>query len=73
MFKNFLVENKGFAHGIAPTVLRLDHGRQGRVFITIISTKGINEIKKGKSQEKSFMHTIRFNNYLKDGYNSVCV
>ena len=59
MFKNFLVENKGFAHGIAPTVLRLDHGRQGRVFITIISTKGINEIKKENCKKKKCVLSIQ--------------
>ena len=35
-------------HGIAPTFLKLDWWSPGAGFIPIISTKGINQIKKGK-------------------------
>ena len=35
-------------HGIAPTFLKLDSWSPGAGFIPIISTKGINQIKKGK-------------------------
>ena len=38
-------------------------GRRGRVFIPIISTKGINQIKKGK--KLSFMYPKRFNTFSK--------
>ena len=35
-------------HGIAPTFLKWDSSRPGAGFIPIISTKGINQIKKEK-------------------------
>ena len=35
-------------HGISPTFLKLDTWSPGAVFIPNISTKGINQIKKGK-------------------------
>ena len=40
-------------HGIAPTFLKLDSWSPGACFILFISTKGINQRKKGKLQEKS--------------------
>ena len=39
--------------GIAPTFIKLDAWSLGAGFIPIISTKGINQIKKGKLLEKS--------------------
>ena len=45
-------------HGIAPTFLNLGSWSPGAGFIPIISTKRINQIKKG-----SFMYTKRFNTY----------
>ena len=39
--------------GIVPTFLKLDLWLPGASFIPIISTKGINQIKIGKLQEKS--------------------
>ena len=59
--------------GIAPIILNLDSWSPRAGFIPILSTKGINHIKKGKMEEKSFIHTKRFNKILKDGYNSVWV
>ena len=47
-------------HGIAPTFLKLDSCSPGAGFIPIISTKGINQIKKGNCKKKNFMHTKRF-------------
>ena len=49
-------------HGIAPTFLKLDSWSPGAGFIPIISTKGINQKKKGILLEKklSFMHTKKF-------------
>ena len=48
-------------HGVAPTFF--DSWSPGAGFIPIISTKGINQIKKGKS-----MHTKRlYIHFLKDG------
>ena len=53
-------------HGIAPTFIKLDLWSPGAGFIPIISTKVINQIKKGKLEEKkSFMHTKRFNTFFK--------
>ena len=44
--------------GIAPTFLNFDSWSPGAGFIPIISTKGINQIKKGNcKKKKSFMHT----------------
>ena len=60
-------------HGIAPIFLKFDLLSPGAVFISIISIKGINQIKKGKFKEKRFMHTKRFNTFFKDGCNSVWV
>ena len=34
-------------------------------FILVISTKGINYIQKGKLYEKKFMHTKRFDTFIK--------
>ena len=45
-------------HGIAPTFLKLDSWSPMAGYIHIISTKGINQIKKEKFLEKmKFMHT----------------
>ena len=48
-------------HGIAPTLLKLDSWSPGAGFIPIISTKGINQIKKGnwKGKKISFINTKR--------------
>ena len=40
-------------HGIVPTFLELDSWSPGADFIPIISTQGIDQIKKGKLLEKS--------------------
>ena len=48
-------------HGITPTFLKMDSWSSGAGFIPIISTKGINQIKKGNCKKIiSFMHTKRF-------------
>ena len=62
-------------HGIEPTFFKFDSWSPEAGFISIISTKGINQIKKGKLYKKnfSFMHTKRFNTLFKDGFNSVWV
>ena len=39
--------------GIALTILNLDSWLPGAGFVPILSTKGINQIKKGKMEEKS--------------------
>ena len=39
-------------HGIVHTFLKFDSWSQGAGFIPIIITKGINQIKKGKLEEK---------------------
>ena len=59
-------------HGIAPLFLRLDSWSLGAGYIAIISTKGINHIKKENCKKNlSFMHTkIHF---LKDGCNSTSI
>ena len=63
---SFLVHLVLHPHGIAPTFLKLDSWSPGAGFIPIISTKGINQIKKGKLLKKlSFMHTKRFNTFFK--------
>ena len=56
--------------GIAPTrncahFLKLDSWSLGAGFIPIISTKGINEIKKGNCNKKNFRHTKRFIKFFK--------
>ena len=55
-------------HGIVPTFLKFYSWSPGAGFIPITSTKGINQIKKEKLQEKklSFMHTKRFNTFNSD-------
>ena len=40
-------------HGIAPAFLKLNLWSPGVVFIPIISTKGTNQIKKGKLKKNS--------------------
>ena len=47
------VSVNGGSRGIAPTFLKLDSRSPGAGFIPIISTKGINLIKKGKLLVKS--------------------
>ena len=63
------------SHRIAPNFLKLDSWSPGAFFIPIISTKEISKIRKKrkirKLQEKSVMHTKRFNTFVKDGCNSV--
>ena len=51
-------------HGIARTFLKLDSWSPGAGFIPIISTKGIDQIKKEKLQEKGFMHIKKFNTFF---------
>ena len=53
--------------GIAPAFLKLDSCSPGAGFIPIISTEGINQIKRGKIVRKklSFMHKKRFNTSFK--------
>ena len=46
-------------HGIAPTFLKLDSWSPGASFISVISTKGINQIKAIVRKKISFI-TIRF-------------
>ena len=48
-------------HGIAYTFLKLDSWSPGAGFIPFISTKGINQIKKAKLQEKSQVLCIQKN------------
>ena len=53
-------------HEIAPNFLKLDLWSLWADFIPIISTKGINQIKKEKLQIKlCFMHIKRFHNFFK--------
>ena len=47
---NLLVCKEIGSLGIAPTFLKLDSLSPGAGFISIISTKGINQIKKGKEK-----------------------
>ena len=57
--------------GIAPTqtcthFLKIGFVVAGAGFITFISTKGVNQIKKENCKKKSsFMHTKRFNTFFK--------
>ena len=53
LIQSLLCNHNFGSHGIAPTFLKLDSWSPGAGFIPIISTKGINPIKKGKLWEKS--------------------
>ena len=46
-------------HRIAPTFLKLDSWSLGTGFIPIISTKGINKIKKGNSKKKNMFYAYK--------------
>ena len=46
-------------HGIAPTVLKLDSWSPGLGFIPILSTKGINQIKKGNCKKKNEFYAFK--------------
>ena len=46
-------------HGIAPTFLKFDSWLPRAGFIPIISTKRINQIKKGKFVTKSLIHFLK--------------
>ena len=50
-------------NGMPPTFLKLDSWSPGAVFIPIISTKGMNQIKKGNCKKK-----YQFNAYKKIYY-----
>ena len=62
-------------HGFAPTFLKLDWCSPGGGFYSYHIHQGNISYKERKFVRKklSFMHTIRFNTFLKDGCNSVLV